>query len=71
MSGQDNRFLRIDLYKCPTCGTEIEIFWNEIKAKCYKCGNVVYREQVPSCINWCASARQCLGEERWKQLHDE
>jgi len=23
---------------------------------------------MPSCIEWCASARQCLGEERWKQL---
>ncbi len=24
--------------------------------------------KMPSCISWCASARQCLGEERWQQL---
>jgi len=29
---------------------------------------MVYRERMPSCIDWCASARQCLGEERWRQL---
>jgi len=29
---------------------------------------MVYKEQVPSCINWCAHAKECLGEERWKQL---
>jgi hypothetical protein len=26
---------------------------------------------VPSCIEWCASARQCLGEERWKALRGD
>jgi hypothetical protein len=32
---------------------------------------MVFREKLPSCIEWCASARQCLGEERWKQIMGE
>ena len=68
--GQDRRNLRVELYRCPGCGAEVEIFSNEVKVKCYRCGEMVYRERMPSCIDWCASARQCLGEERWKQLQD-
>jgi len=66
--GQDMRNLRVTVHKCPTCGSEVEIFSDESKIRCKKCGTVVIKEQVPSCISWCASARQCLGEERWKQL---
>jgi len=66
--GQDGRNLRVELYKCPNCGAEVEIFSDEVKVKCHNCGEMVYKEKLPSCIDWCASARQCLGEERWKQL---
>ena len=66
--GQDGRNLRVELFKCPNCGAEVEIFSDEIKVKCHKCGEKVYREKIPSCIDWCASAHQCLGEERWRQL---
>jgi NADH pyrophosphatase NudC (nudix superfamily) len=69
--GQDTRNLRISLYKCPTCGYEVEMFSDEVKAKCPNCKTVVYKEEMPSCIEWCASARKCLGEERWKQLKGE
>ena len=66
--GQDMRNLRVELYKCPDCGAEVEIFSDEVKMKCHKCGMVIYREKMPSCIDWCASARQCLGEDRWRQM---
>ena len=69
--GQDMRNLRVSLHKCPNCGAEVEIFSDEMKAKCHKCGAKVFWEKIPSCIEWCASARQCLGEERWKQLKGE
>ena len=69
--GQDMRKLRVELYKCPNCGADVEIFSDEIKVKCPKCGEKVYKEKLPSCIDWCASARQCLGEERWKALKGE
>ena len=68
--GQDFRKLRVSLHKCPSCGNEVEIFSDELRVKCRKCGEMVYRDKIPSCIDWCASARQCLGEERWKQLND-
>jgi len=42
-----------------------------MRVKCQKCGQYVYKEKTPSCIDWCAAARQCLGEERWKELKDE
>jgi DNA-directed RNA polymerase subunit RPC12/RpoP len=69
--GQDSKNLRAAIYKCPNCGNEVEIFSDEIKVKCSKCSEPVYREKTPSCIDWCASARQCLGEERWKELRGE
>ena len=65
--GQDNRKLRVSVHKCPGCGAEVEIFSDETKIKC-KCGQMVYSDRMPSCVEWCASARKCLGEERWKQL---
>jgi len=69
--GQDPRNLRAELHKCPKCGYEVEIFSDESSRKCPECGERVYREKTPSCIEWCASARQCLGEERWRQLIEE
>ncbi len=69
--GQDDRNLRVELYKCPNCGAEVEIFSDELKVKCPKCGKYIHKEKIPSCIDWCASARQCLGEEIWKELKSE
>jgi ribosomal protein S27AE len=68
--GQDTRKLRVELHKCPQCGSEVEIFSDEVRIKCQKCGTVVFKENLPTCIEWCASARQCLGEERWQQLQE-
>jgi DNA-directed RNA polymerase subunit RPC12/RpoP len=69
--GQDMRNLRVSLHKCPNCGAEVEIFSDELKVKCQQCGEKVYKDKIPSCIDWCASARQCLGEERWNELRGE
>jgi DNA-directed RNA polymerase subunit RPC12/RpoP len=66
--GRDNRNLRAELHKCPNCDNEVEIFSDEIKVRCSRCGENVFREKTPSCIDWCASARQCLGEARWRRL---
>lgn len=66
--GQDMRNLKVSLHKCPSCGHEVEIFSDETRVRCRNCGEMVHKEQVPTCIEWCASARQCLGEERWEEL---
>jgi len=66
--GQELRQVTAELHTCPNCGYQVEIFSFEIRAKCYQCGTMVFKEAVPSCIDWCAGARQCLGEERWRAL---
>ena len=66
--GQDMRKLRVAIFLCPKCGHEVEIFSDELSAKCQKCGERVYRERLPSCIEWCTKARECLGEKRWREL---
>ena len=38
------------------------------RIKCPKCKTEVVSETAPNCLQWCASARQCIGEERWKAL---
>jgi DNA-directed RNA polymerase subunit RPC12/RpoP len=66
--GQDGRSLSVSIHKCPECGSEVEIFSDETRVKCHNCGNVVHKENVPSCVQWCAKARECLGEDRWKAI---
>jgi NADH pyrophosphatase NudC (nudix superfamily) len=66
--GQDGRDLRVTISLCPNCRGEVEMFSDETRVKCHSCGTYVYRESMPSCIEWCAKARECLGEERWEQI---
>jgi hypothetical protein len=66
--GQDDRNLKTEIITCPACGYKVEIFSDEIKVKCPKCKGLVCKERLPSCVDWCKAARQCIGEERWKQL---
>ena len=66
--GQDGRNLKVSLHKCPTCRNEVEMFSDETRIRCRSCGNLVHKENVPSCVEWCAKARERLGEERWRAL---
>jgi predicted Zn-ribbon and HTH transcriptional regulator len=66
--GQDDRNVKVETLKCPDCGWEVEIFSDEIKVRCPKCKGLVCRDRLPSCVNWCKAARECVGEERWRKL---
>ena len=66
--GQDRRFLKINYITCPNCAYQAEIFSDETRVRCPGCGGVLRRETMPSCANWCKQARECIGEERWRQL---
>jgi hypothetical protein len=66
--GQDDRNIRLDTIRCPDCGYQIEIFSDEMKVRCPKCKNLACRDKLPSCVDWCKSARGCIGEEKWRQL---
>jgi hypothetical protein len=69
--GQENRMLTASLHKCPQCGFMVEMFSDELRLKCPQCKAEVVSETAPNCLQWCASARQCIGEERWKALFGE
>ena len=66
--GQDSRNLHSAFYKCPRCGAPVEIFSDELRFRCKACGEYVLRESAPSCVEWCAHARECVGEEKWLEL---
>ncbi len=69
--GQDRRNLKVELIVCPKCGYQVEMFSDEVKVLCPKCREQVCRERLPSCVDWCKHARECIGEERWKKLRKE
>jgi len=68
--GQDSRNLSAAMYICPNCGIEVEMFSDELRIRCHKCKEYVYKEKTPSCIDWCSSAKECLGVERWDAVRD-
>jgi len=63
--GQDKRKVRPEPIICSSCGYDAEIFSDEIKARCPKCRQVLYREVLPTCVDWCKSAKECIGEQAY------
>lgn len=37
------------------------MFTDEVRTRC-RCGEVILRESIPSCVSWCPSAEACLGQ---------
>jgi predicted amidophosphoribosyltransferase len=58
----------IEFIKCPYCQSEVEIFSDETTALCDRCGKEVTRAAALACIEWCQSARECVGEEKYQEL---
>ena len=52
--------------KCPHCGEETEIWTDEFEVKCQKCKKIIKREGGQNCLDWCKSAKECVGEETYK-----
>jgi hypothetical protein len=61
--GQDACKIQAESVKCPECGYVAEIFTDEVKVKCCQCRSFIYRSRLPSCLDWCKSARECSAEE--------
>ncbi|MBU2009389.1 MAG: hemerythrin domain-containing protein [Chloroflexi bacterium] len=53
---------------CPQCGYQVEIWTKELVRPCPRCGTKVFREQRPSCIDWCPYAKECVGPEVYAAL---
>lgn len=56
-----------EFFKCSKCGAEVEIWTHENSRKCKNCGQMVFREQMPSCIEWCEYGKECVGEEAYNR----
>jgi hypothetical protein len=54
-----------EMFDCPSCGEEVEIWTDEIRGECSNCGRVVFREGMMSCLEWCKFAQDCIGEEAY------
>jgi len=54
--------------RCRKCGKMVEIWSDETEAKCKSCGEVNSRLIGPSCIDWCAFAKECVGEDKYRRL---
>lgn len=52
---------------CPQCGSIIELFSIDTQVACEKCGFIAYNDTL-SCVQWCAHARKCVGDEMYKQM---
>ena len=48
---------------CTNCGGEVEMWSDETKARCTDCGTTVYRDVLPSCVDWCKHAADCVGAD--------
>jgi NADH pyrophosphatase NudC (nudix superfamily) len=66
--GQDKRNIKTEMLRCPGCGYEVEIFSDEVKVSCPKCKNLLCRKRLPTCIDWCRFAKECIGEDKYKDL---
>jgi DNA-directed RNA polymerase subunit RPC12/RpoP len=55
-----------ELFACPNCGTEVEIWSDEFKRACPSCRKMVLRPGGMSCLEWCRMAKQCVGEATYE-----
>ena len=61
---------KIELVRCPQCQQDVEVWSDEADGTCDSCGITVVRTQSQSCVDWCRYARECLGEEKFKQYRE-
>ena len=54
--------------KCRNCSKTIEIWSDETECKCRHCGKINMRQLAPTCIEWCAFAKECVGEQKYNRL---
>jgi ribosomal protein S27AE len=57
----------LSIKKCPQCGDEVEIFSNDLRVSCDRCGFAIYND-ITSCVQWCKFAKECVGEEMYRKL---
>jgi ribosomal protein S27AE len=63
--GSANQDPTLSMRRCPECGGEVEIFSNDTKVECVRCGFVIYNDTA-SCIQWCKHARNAWARNNTK-----
>ncbi len=56
-----------EMFACPACGREVEIWSDEATRECPACGKTVFRPGMQSCLDWCKHAVECVGDEKLAQ----
>ncbi len=56
-----------EMFRCPGCGREVEIWSDEATAACPVCSKTVFRPGMQSCLDWCKYAKECVGSEKLAQ----
>jgi hypothetical protein len=56
--------------RCP-CGNTVEIWSDEVSAICEKCHRKLTRKIMPSCLDWCPVAKECVGEVKYKKYLEQ
>ena len=59
--------ITLTIKTCPECGSDVELFSIDKKIACDTCGFVVFNN-LQSCIQWCRSAEQSVGEDVVRQF---
>ncbi|MFA5177488.1 MAG: phosphohydrolase [Candidatus Omnitrophota bacterium] len=60
--GQDGRNIKSEHIACFACGYTAEIFSDELSVKCPGCKTRIFRKRLPSCVEWCKAAKECIGK---------
>ncbi len=68
--GKDRRQADAENITCSVCGYAAEIFFDEIKVRCPGCGSSICRERLPTCLDWCKAAKECLGQEDYRSYQE-
>ncbi len=54
-----------EIFTCPDCGGEVEIWTDELRGTCPQCKRIVLKESTQSCLDWCKYAKECVGDETY------
>jgi hypothetical protein len=58
---------------CPSCGYDIEFFFDDISRLCPRCCKRIHKDSIKilsdfGCVTWCDAAEECLGTAVYSDL---
>ncbi|MDD5674089.1 MAG: HD domain-containing protein [Chitinivibrionales bacterium] len=54
---------KLEVTKCSSCGSEVEIWSDEMRVTCPVCKSAVVRDGNTSCLDWCKMGKDCVGAD--------